>query len=67
MKIYLSLTKATIGPQMEFNPTPFKTIKAHTSGTKWHNEPGDKKWHEAKSDDGHTFYWNSETHGMYFI
>merc|ERR1719510_397626 len=43
-------------------PSLFKKVSAPTSGTKWHNEPGDKKWYEAKTDDGHTYYWNIENH-----
>ena len=44
-------------------PNLFKKVSAPTSGTKWHNEPGEKKWYEAKTDEGHTYYWHLETHG----
>ena len=47
-------------------PSLFKKVSAPTSGTKWHNEPGDKKWYEAKTDDGHTYYWHIENHGKNF-
>ena len=47
-------------------PNLFKKVSAPTSGTKWHNEPGDKKWYEAKTDEGHTYYWHLETHGKNF-
>ena len=48
-------------------PNLFKKVSAPTSGTKWHNEPGDKKWYEAKTDEGHTYYWHLETHGKNFL
>ena len=56
------IQKAEIGPQPDGPPT-IKKVVAPTSGTKWHNEPGVKKWYEAKSDEGYTYYWNTETHG----
>jgi len=52
---------AAIGPQIETAKPLFRKIEAPTSGTKWHNAPGTKKWHEAQSDEGHTYYWNTET------
>lgn len=50
-----------VGPQIDAPSSWLKTIKAPTSGTKWHNEPGTKKWYEAKSEEGYTYYWNIET------
>lgn len=50
-----------VGPQIDAPSSWLKTIKAPTSGTKWHNEPGTKKWYEAKSDEGYTYYWHVET------
>ena len=58
------IQKAEIGPQPDGPPT-IKKVVAPTSGTKWHNEPGVKKWYEAKSDEGYTYYWNTETHGKF--
>ena len=52
-----------VGQQIETPPFWLNTVKAPTSGTKWHNKPGTKKWHEAKSDLGHTYYWNVDTKG----
>ena len=52
-----------IGPQFENVKPLFRKIEAPTSGTKWHNAPGTKKWYEAQSDEGHTYYWNTETNG----
>lgn len=52
---------AMVGQQIDAPPFWLNTIKAPTSGTKWHNKPGTKKWHEAKSDHGHTYYWNTDT------
>ena len=52
-----------VGPQIDAPSSWLNIIKAPTSGTKWHNKPGTKKWHEAKSDEGHTYYWNVDTNG----
>ena len=59
---FKSSAPAPIGPST-LEGSSFKKITAPTSGTKWHNEPGDKKWHEARSDEGYTYYWNTKTHG----
>jgi len=50
-----------VGPQIDAPSSWLKVIQAPTTGTKWHNEPGTKKWHEAKSDEGYTYYWNIDT------
>jgi len=50
-----------VGPQIEAPVSWLKTVRAKTSGTRWHNEPGARKWHEAKSDEGHIYYWHVET------
>ncbi len=34
-------------------------MQAPKSGTKWHKE---KAWFEAKTEEGHTYYWHVETH-----
>ena len=52
-----------VGPQIEAPVSWLKTVRAKTSGTRWHNEPGARKWHEAKSDEGHIYYWHVETNG----
>jgi len=35
--------------------------KATISGTKWHNPPPPKYWYEAKNEDGHSYYWHTNT------
>lgn len=35
--------------------------KAVASGTKWHNPPPPKFWYEAKNEEGHSYYWNTNT------
>jgi len=35
--------------------------KATASGTKWHNPPPPKFWYEAKNEEGHSYYWNTNT------
>lgn len=66
MYLYFRSSKASIGPQI---PSAFSTsgmlrkIDAPTSGTRWHNEPGTKKWYEAKDDDGNSYFWHVETNG----
>ena len=52
-----------VGPHIEAPASWLKKIEAPTSGTRWHNEPGSKKWLEAKTDEGYTYYWHRETHG----
>jgi len=56
-----------VGPQIEAPKSWLNTVKAPTSGTKWHNEPGTKKWYEAKSDEGYTYYWHIDTNGKFLI
>ena len=53
-----------VGPQIE-TPNSFLMAvkKAPTSGTRWHNPPGTKKWNEAQTDEGHIYYWNIDTNG----
>ena len=53
-----------VGPQVE-TPNSFLMAvkKAPTSGTRWHNPPGTKKWNEAQTDEGHIYYWNIDTNG----
>ena len=42
---------------------PLKSVTAKTSGTKWHKDQGGpKQWFEAKTDEGHTYYWHVESH-----
>lgn len=55
-----------VGPQIAAPSSWLKKIQAPTSGTKWHNAPGTKKWHEAKTDEGHIYYWHIETFGKRF-
>ena len=62
-EFFLRPSVTAIGPQFENVKPLFRKIEAPTSGTKWHNAPGTKKWYEAQSDEGHTYYWNTETNG----
>lgn len=51
-------------PEIEGSSNLLRKIDAPTSGTKWHKVHGGvspNKWYEARSEDGHVFYWNVET------
>jgi hypothetical protein len=38
-------------------------MEAPKSGTKWHKDSEPKKWYEAVSEEGHTYFWHVETNG----
>jgi len=51
-----------VGPQIETPNSFLRAVKkAPTSGTRWHNPPGTKKWNEAQTEEGHIYYWNIDT------
>ena len=53
-----------VGPQIETPNSFLRAVKkAPTSGTRWHNPPGTKKWNEAQTEEGHIYYWNIDTNG----
>ncbi len=43
---------------------PLKPVDAPKSGTKWHKEKetNNKQWYEAKTEEGHTYFWHVESH-----
>ena len=47
---------------------PFnQRLSAKTHGTKYHNPPPPKKWREAISDDGNTYFWHVESYGKTYM
>lgn len=67
MFAFFSASTSGIGPRLipsslsgAFDPTR-KAVEAPKGGTKWHKDQP-KQWFEAKTDDGHTYYWHVDTH-----
>ena len=43
-------------------------MSAPKGGTKYHNEgPNYKLWYEAKTDEGHTYYFHVQTNGKFSL
>lgn len=53
----------------DLSSTNIKEIaeKQNVSFIKVEHEKKKTQWHEAKSDDGHTYYWHSVTGGNFII
>ena len=62
-----AMSESVSSDPREISPGPsggggFRPVDAPKSGTKWHKDDT-KKWFEAKSDDGHIYFWHVETNG----
>lgn len=50
------------GPDDYGKPSMIRCVQAPKGGTKWHNlPPKPKLWFEAMSENGHKYFWNTET------